>query len=163
MVGKRIRPMRVPSRHVDPYMVVGKRLTPMIMDQARTTQRTATRFPAGSRDGTAGGGPSPLGADSALLREAFGFRANPREGGNGRRKRVVRRRLPQAALRRPDEQLSAEGRGRQIASHGGTRPPCRGRSALPVRLAIRCCDSNHSREQQTTGRAIRISRPSSGR
>src|SRR3954467_6004918 len=25
----------------------------------------------------------------------------------------------------------------RVASHGGTRPPCRGRSALPVRLAMR--------------------------
>ena len=46
----------------------------------------------------------------------------------------------------------------RVASHGGTRPPWRGRSALPVRLAIRCCTPSRVRAEAYQAGAVRSGR-----
>jgi putative SOS response-associated peptidase YedK len=60
-----------------------------------------------------------VGTDSAFLRAASGFRADPCQGRNGRRERVVQRRLPQAALRRPDRQKDGAGKRYAISRRDG--------------------------------------------
>ena len=105
MGGKRIRAIRVPS-HLRLARAVGiyahQMASSTIYDcrnesclgfplqrpchgPTRTAKRTAACLQAGSRDGTAGGRASALGPDPALLREASGFRADPRAPKRSRR------------------------------------------------------------------------------
>jgi hypothetical protein len=95
----------------------------------RQAQRTATRLPAGPRDGSAGGRASALGSDPALLREASGLRADPRARRDRRRKGVVQGRLSHAPLRSADEQFLSEGPRWHASRDLASRRPavrCRG-------------------------------------